>query len=259
MGEHIDDVLEVSVEGAVAVVTMDRPHKRNALDGRLLAALGTTLRRLDDDPGVGAVVLTGRDPAFCAGLDLVALSAGELAWTPEPGQRGPVPPMVTPLIGAVNGPAVTGGLEVALACDFLVASERATFADTHARVGVMPGWGLSVLLPQAIGVRRARQLSFTGNYLDARMAYEWGLVNEVVEHHRLVDHCCALATDIADAPRSSVQFLRDTYQQVTAGTVADGWSVERARAMEWQRDSDLLASLAERRQGIIERGRAQQG
>ncbi len=123
----------------------------------------------------------------------------------------------------------------------------------------MPGWGLSVLLPQAIGIRRARQLSFTGNYLDARMAYEWGLVNEVVEHEHLLDHCRSLATDISGIPRSSVQFLRDTYQQVTGGTVADGWAVERARAVEWQRDSDLLASLAERRQDIIERGRSQQG
>ena len=78
--------------------------------------------------------------------------------------------MDTPVIGAINGVAITGGFELALACDFLVASERARFADTHARVGIMPGWGLTVLLPEAVGVRRAKELSTTGNFLDAATA-----------------------------------------------------------------------------------------
>src|SRR5690606_11806556 len=129
------------------------------LDGDLLRALPEALRGLDADREVGAIVLTGRDPAFCAGLDLGALASGTLDFRPEPGQRGPFPAMATPVIGAVNGPAVTGGLELALNCDFLVASERARFADTHARVGVMPDWGLSVLLPRAVGIRRARMMS----------------------------------------------------------------------------------------------------
>ena len=119
-------------------------------------------------------MLTGADPAFCAGLDLKELAAGgeALRETGAAGgtrrrQRGPFPEMATPVIGAVNGVAITGGFELALACDFLVASERARFADTHARVGIMPGWGLTVLLPEAIGVRRAKEMSTTGNFLDA--------------------------------------------------------------------------------------------
>src|SRR5215470_4452958 len=110
--------------------------------------------------------------------------------------RGALPPRTKPLIGAVNGVAVTGGLEVALNCDFLVASDRARFADTHARVGVMPGWGLTVLLPQRIGVARAREMSLTGNYVDATTALQWGLVNHVVPHDQLLPFARGLGADI---------------------------------------------------------------
>ena len=83
-----------------------------------------------------------------------------------------------PVIGAINGAAVTGGLELALSCDFLIASEQATFADTHSRVGVMPGGGMSIRLPQLIGINRARQMSLTGNFVHAATARDWGLVDE---------------------------------------------------------------------------------
>src|SRR4029077_8049205 len=109
--------------------------------------------------------------------------------------RGPFPAHTKLLIGAINGPAITGGFEVALNCDFLIASDRARFADTHARVGVMPGWGLTVLLAQRIGVARAKQMSVTGNYVDAQTAYEWGLVNHVVAHDELLPFCRTLAAD----------------------------------------------------------------
>ena len=151
-------VLVERSDDGYAVVTLHRPEARNALNAALRAELHRVLRDLDGDESVAAVVLTGSDPAFCAGLDLK-----ELAASPESLRGGfddaadlrrPVPTMTKPLIGAVNGVAVTGGFELALACDFLVASEHARFADTHARVGIMPGWGLSVLLPQAVGVRR---------------------------------------------------------------------------------------------------------
>src|SRR3984957_14663804 len=104
--------------------------------------------------------------------------------------------MTKPVVGAINGPAVTGGLELALQCDFLIASERARFADTHARVGVMPGWGLTVLLPQAIGLRRAKEMSLTGNYMDAAEALAVGLVNRIVTHDELLPTALALGRDI---------------------------------------------------------------
>ncbi|HEX9066233.1 MAG TPA: enoyl-CoA hydratase-related protein, partial [Streptosporangiaceae bacterium] len=126
------------VTGEVAVVTLNRPERRNAISAGLLTALRAELAALDHRDDVAAIVLTGADPAFCAGLDLAELgqAGGPLAGVAS----GPVVgDLVTPLIGAINGPAVTGGLELALACDFLIASERARFADTHARIGVLPG------------------------------------------------------------------------------------------------------------------------
>lgn len=251
----MSDVLLVETIDRIAQVTLHRPDKRNALNDELLHAIPETMLALDADDGVDVIVLTGADPAFCAGLDLAALAAGELTFTTSPDQWGPIPAIDTPVIGAINGPAVTGGFELALACDFLIASERARFADTHARVGVMPAWGLTVLLPQAIGIRRARQLSFSGDYLDARMAYEWGLVNEVVSHHKLLPHARAIAAEIASADPAAVRFLKRTYDGVVRGTVADAWAHERQRAAEWSRSSDALASLDDRRAAIVERGR----
>ena len=119
--------------------------------------------------------------------------------------------MTKPLIGAINGVAVTGGFELALNCDFLVASERAKFGDTHTRVGVMPGWGLTVLLPQAIGVRRAREMSFTGNFMSAEEALHFGLVNHVVAHDDLLPFTRSLATDIIGNEQDGVRQIRATY------------------------------------------------
>jgi enoyl-CoA hydratase len=254
-----DEVLTVDIADRIAVLILDRPDKRNALDGTLLTAISDTLRAVDADDDVDVIVLTGRDPAFCAGLDLEWLAAGRLDWRPEPGQRGAFPPSMTkPVIGAINGPAVTGGFELALSCDFLVASEQARFADTHARVGVMPDWGLSVMLPQAIGVRRARMMSFTGNYLDARMAYEWGLVCEVTAHEDLLPRCLVLAAEIAGNDQEAVRHLRRTYAEVTSGDLREGWEREHELAAEWrQQAADRLASLDERRRAIIDRGSSQ--
>src|SRR5439155_2773688 len=136
------------------------------------------------DDAVAVIILTGTDPAFCAGLDLRELGSAEGQIRPDRTSTGtstgtggggngdvvtnsPWPPLTKPVIGAINGAAVTGGFELGLNCDFLIASERARFADTHTRVGIMPGWGLSVLLPQAIGIRRAKEMSLTGNFMTA--------------------------------------------------------------------------------------------
>ena len=146
---------------------------------------------------MGVAILTGAGPAFCAGLDLRELS-GEaggrgLAGTADLDVVGALTSCGKPLIGAINGVAVTGGFELALACDVLVASRAARFADTHARVGILPGWGLSQKLPRALGVYRAKALSLTGNYLDAETAERWGLVSHVVEPEALLPTARRLA------------------------------------------------------------------
>ena len=183
----------------VSTITLNRPAKRNALSSELFAAMQGALVEADGDERVCAIVLTGADPAFCAGLDLEELGStgknlrvgGPRPWQPGGGRLPPWPVMTKPVIGAINGAAVTGGLELALQCDFLVASDRARFADTHARVGIMPGWGLTVLLPQAVGVRRAKEMSLTGNYVGAEEALALGLVNRVVPHEELLPRLAA--------------------------------------------------------------------
>src|SRR6187431_2901961 len=167
----VSDIVLVEVDGPVATVTLNRPEARNALSRALRKAIFTTLRDLDARDDLAAIVLTGADPAFCAGVDLKELASGVPlgdAAAAEAVSQGPFPTMETPVIGAINGVAITGGFELALNCDFLIASTNAKFGDTHTRVGVMPGWGLTVLLPQAIGVRRAREMSFSGNFLSAQ-------------------------------------------------------------------------------------------
>jgi enoyl-CoA hydratase len=165
--------------------------------------------------------------------------------------------MTKPLIGAINGVAVTGGLELALNCDFLIASERARFGDTHARVGVMPGWGLTVLLPQAIGVRRAREMSFTGNFLSADEALHWGLVNRVVPHEQLLEVTRQLAIDIIGNDPDGVRQIRATYAAIAHDD--DAWETEARDARAWQRTQFSPDKVAERRTAIEARGRTQTG
>ena len=260
-----DTVVLVEVADRVAVITLNRPDQRNALNRAVRRALPAAITRCDEDDDVDVMILTGADPAFCAGVDLKEFGAGEV----EQGEgfaevgdgrgtfRGALPPHTKPLIGAVNGVAVTGGFEVALNCDFLIASERARFSDTHARVGVMPGWGLTVLLAQRIGIARAKQMSVTGNYIDARKAYDWGLVNEVVAHDELLQYCRKLAADIVSNDQLGVRRMLRTYNEVTAGTVDDGWDIEARVSREWEGPGFDPASIEARRMDVVKRGRQQ--
>jgi enoyl-CoA hydratase len=254
------DPVLFDVSDRIATVTLNRPEARNALSSEVLGLLPARLREADGRDDVDVVILTGTDPAFCAGLDLKELGsgAGNLGRAgPTDGGHGPFPGMSKPVIGAINGPAITGGLEIALNCDFLVASERARFGDTHTRVGVMPGWGMTVLLAEAIGVRRAREMSFTGNFLTGQEAFEWGLVNHVVPHDELLASARGLALDIIGNDQAGVRQIRRTYAEVTATTVAEGWDIEARDSRAWSAARFDPAEVERRRAAIIERGRSQ--
>ena len=260
MTDHTSDVVLVEVSDRIGTITINRPEARNALSSEVLQALPAAVTQLEGDDDVDVMILTGTDPAFSAGLDLRELgdSGGNLGGTGTT-HRGPFPDHTKPLIGAVNGVAVTGGFELALCCDFLIASEHAQFADTHARVGVMPGWGLTVLLPQAIGVRRARELSLTGNYLDAKTAEAWGLVNRVVPHDELIPTVRGLASDIIGNDQPGVRQILATYEATAGTTVDEAWTIERDRGRAWLRDSEFTPDrVAQRRAAIQARGRSQQ-
>ncbi len=259
------DVVLLEVSDRIATVTLNRPEARNALSTEVLRLLPAVMREADGRDDVDVVILTGADPAFCAGLDLKELGStggnlragGADTGSSAKGQKGPFPAMTKPVIGAINGVAVTGGFELALNCDFLVASERARFGDTHTRVGVMPGWGLTVLLPQAIGIRRAREMSFTGNFLTADEAFRWGLVNHVVAHDELLPTARRLALDVIGNDQDGVRQIRGTYDSVVGTTVADGWAVEARDAKAWQGRGIDPAEVERRRTAIMERGRTQ--
>lgn len=251
-----DSLVLIDVHDGVALVTLNRPAARNALSPELVTQLQQTCVSCDERDDVAVMVLTGADPAFCGGIDLKRLAAGTSSAIGLIG-NGPFPPHRKPIIGAINGVAVTGGLELALACDFLIASDRARFADTHARVGVMPGWGLTIELPRAVGVRRARQMSSTGNYIDAATALSWGLVNEVVPHEQLLDRARAIALDIASIRTECVQELRDMYDEAAKRTGDDARDYESQRSRQWMREQFDRERFASERTGIVARGRSQ--
>jgi len=261
-------VVLVHVEDRVDTLTLNRPDARNALSRELAFALWDAVAAAGDDPDVDAVVLTGADPAFCAGVDLkeVAGEVGPTAAPREPG-AGPerdtnglyrfVPLIEKPIIGAINGVAVTGGLELALQCTLLVASERARFADTHARVGIMPGGGITVLLAQSIGLRRAIEMSLTGSFLTAEDAFSFGLVNHVVSHDELLPFAHTLAGEIVSNDQVGVRRLLQHYRQIAnAATLDEAHLIEGYMAETWQPGTSLVAA---RRQDVTARGRAQAG
>jgi enoyl-CoA hydratase len=258
-----EPVLLVEQEEAVATLTLNRPDQRNALSAELRTALGAAFREIQEDPGVRVAIVTGAGRAFCAGMDLKELSSGgdgasgyDLAVAGQDEMRDGIAGFRGPIVAAVNGPAVTAGFELALACDLIIASTAARFADTHARVGILPGWGLSQRLPRLIGLPRAKELSFSGNPLDAARAYEWGLVNRVVEPEQLLPECRALARDMA----SCVPHVLEGYKRL----IEEGYAMPLPRALEHERAVGTASSrevssatLAGRRDDVIARGRRQ--
>ncbi len=257
------DTVTLDRRGAVALVTLNRPHAMNALNRALRARLAETMGRIAEDRGIRVVVLTGAgERAFTAGLDLKELGADPDAMAgAEAGDRASNPALAVaqcpqPVIGAINGVAVTGGFELALACDILIASENARFADTHARIGIMPGWGLSQKLPRIIGASRAKEMSFSGNFIGARQALDWGLVNRVTPADALVPEALRLAEDIAQADPDFIAAYKRLIDDGLAGTFAEGMALEAARSAPWNA-AQTPEALEARRAAVIARGRSQ--
>ncbi|MBS0284439.1 MAG: enoyl-CoA hydratase [Proteobacteria bacterium] len=257
----MSELVPVEIAEGVATVTLNRPEAMNALSQALRRALYDAMRRVDADNSVRAVVLTGAGTrAFTAGLDLKELGTRGLgaanATDPSDNPVKAIESCRKPVIGAINGVAITGGFEVALACDILIASENARFADTHARVGVMPGWGLSQKLSRLIGISRAKELSLSGNFLDAATAERWGLVNRVVPAAELLPTARKLAADIASA---EVDFIAG-YKKL----IDDGYALPFGEAMALEHRISSAANaqvtpeaVEARRAAVQARGRAQ--
>jgi enoyl-CoA hydratase len=243
--------------GAVRVLTMNRPEARNALNTDLISALHAAFIDADRDASVRAVVLTGADPAFCAGLDLKQAQRDGSAYFERLHAENcitKVAQLSKPVLGAINGAAITGGMEMALGCDFLVASDQAVFADTHARVGILPGGGMTARLPHLVGAGMARRLSMTGEVIDAARAEAMGLVTEVVAHEQLLNQTVELATQICEVAAPIMQGLKAIYRAGAAALIDPALAAEQTITATATRNTD---GLGERYRQVAERNRLQ--
>lgn len=252
-------VLLVEKSGGIATVTLNRPTAMNALSRELRTAIAETFDKLEADPEVRAVILTGAGKAFCAGLDLKELGSGASTVGGTIDDKDPVTSIghfSGPVIGAINGVAITGGFELALACDVLICSTNARFADTHARVGILPGWGLSQKLSRVLGIYRAKELSLTGNFLSAEQAEAWGMINRVVAPEDLLPTCRKLAEDML----SLVPELLPAYKKLINDGFAEnfGDALRTERRFSGERNKNVDSSTVEaRREAVRQRGQQQ--
>eukprot|EP00262_Sarcandra_glabra_P014578 TRINITY_DN4290_c0_g1_i1.p1 TRINITY_DN4290_c0_g1~~TRINITY_DN4290_c0_g1_i1.p1 ORF type:complete len:236 (+),score=20.87 TRINITY_DN4290_c0_g1_i1:200-907(+) len=215
----------------IAIVTINRPKSLNSLTKSMMTDLALAFNRLDRDESVRAIVITGSGRAFCSGIDLTAA---------EDVFKGDVKDMETdpvcqmercrkPIVGAIGGFAVTGGFEIALACDILVAGKDAKFIDTHARFGIFPSWGLSQKLSRVIGPSRAREVSLSCMAITAEMAERWGLVNYVVEGSEVLKK----TVEVAEAITKNNQDMVLRYKSV----INDGFKLDLAHALALEKVS----------------------
>jgi enoyl-CoA hydratase len=245
------DVVRMDREGEVALIVLNRPQARNAVNFELATGLCGAVAAAQD---AGAIVLTGADPSFCAGLDLRSLGIDKIADLPPFIEA--VADSEVPVIAAVNGPAVTGGFELALACDFIVASERASFADTHLRVGVYPGPVL-VELPRRVGLAWAREMSLTGNFVDAATALHIGIANRVLPHDELVPHARRLASAIAEQDRQMVRTMRRDWIATSGRPIDEARRIHHDHAVQGGFMGVGGSDIAARREDVLARSRAQ--
>jgi enoyl-CoA hydratase len=234
--DSVSESLRAEVDDRVLTITIDRPEAKNALTLAMRQQLEQLAAEVDTDDAVDVVVLTAVDPVFSAGADIKEIATLGVSLPPtNPGAA--LRAVAKPLIAAVNGACVTGGLELALSCDFIVASDRARFADTHARLGVLPRWGMSALLPRAVGLAKAKELTATGAFVDADEALRIGLVNAVVSHDELSARAHELAVAIAAGPQPAIRASIDLYDRGVGLSLADALALEADTSTKWVVDT----------------------
>ena len=256
----MDGPIIVERHPGYAVVTLNRPEARNAITLAMRHALSERITALEADPDIRVLILTGAGRGFCAGVDLKELSTLGPRMAPDD-LESPVAALARftgPVIGAINGPAITGGFELALACDVLLAAETARFADTHARVGVLPRWGASQRLSRIIGAARAKELSFTGRFLSAREAAEWGIVNRVVPDVELSSAARALAEAMLAAAPGVLPAYKALIDDGARLTLGEALALESERALAFNAGVKA-GDIADRRNAVQEAGRQQAG
>ncbi len=257
------DGVTLEVAAHVATITLDRPHRRNALNYRAYDQLEAAFRAASADAQVRCVVVTGADPAFCSGDDVGEIMAGPKAASQAPRAREPRPTPAAmaalectkPVIAAVNGAAVGWGMELALFADIRIASESAKFAELFVKRGLPCDVGGFYRLPAIVGPAKAAELLFTGEVIDAAEALRIGLVSEVVAHADLLPCAHALAARITANPPLAVQSLKAGLQLSAHGDpqeIGTRAIAEIYRLMQTHDHREGVASFLEKRPPVFE-------
>ncbi len=226
----MESLVSREVRGAVAVVTLDDPDRRNALSPELVAQLSSALEALDRDAEVRAIVLAGSKRVFAAGADIRAMaerSFQDLLEAPTGALWRALGSCRTPLIAAVSGYALGGGCELALACDMVVAAEGAQFGQPEILLGIIPGAGGTQRLARLGGKQRAMELVLTGRRFDAREARELGVVSVVAGEEDWLDRAVELATLVAERPPLAVRFAKQAVLAAAETPLSEGLEYER--------------------------------
>ena len=221
----------------IARITLNRPQVLNAISPQLLLELQEALNDIANDDTVGVVVLTGSGRAFSAGVDIKSMNEGSQDSSAATRKRLALEVIQTienldrPVIAAVNGYCLTGALELVTACDLIVASENATFGDTHARWGLVPIWGGSQRLPRIVGAMKAKEMVFTCEMLTAKEAQQIGLVNKVVAPEKLDETVQELASKILANSQASIRIQKSLINRGLRLDYASGLKMEEAEAV----------------------------
>lgn len=204
----------------VGIITLNRPERLNAINYQLAVELTRLLDEIVEDQEVRAVILTGAGRAFCAGADIKDMADPKAKRVPlgVGGFFDKIEAVDKPVIAAINGPANGGGVELALACDFRLASEAANFGLGEVKLGVIPAGGGTARLPRLIGVPKAKEMLYFGNLISPQEAYRLGLVNKVVPGDKLMEEAYAWAAELKERPPLSLKMLKSC---VNIGTRMD--------------------------------------
>ncbi len=225
--------VELTIDRAVATITLNRPDKLNALNVEMRDLLGQYFQRVRYDDAVRAVVVTGAGRAFCAGADIGGMGGDhDLRAGRQRFQRGgqafirTLHAIEKPVVAAVRGPAVGIGWSIALACDLIVASKTARFSQIFRNIGLAPDGGAVWFLARRIGMPRIKELVFTGRFVAAEEALAWGLVNEVVEDDQLMERTAALAAELAEGPTFALGLAKMLCNAAAAPSLDDYFTIE---------------------------------
>lgn len=252
--------LNLEIENSVAVLTIQRPEALNALNDQVLNELYENFKKVDENKSIRVLIVTGAgEKAFVAGADIKgfeSMTSEQSAIFAEKGQKifRFLEVLRVPVIAAVNGFALGGGFELALACDFIIASQKAKFGLPEVTLGLIPGFGGTQRLARHIGIGRARELTYTGRMITADDGFQMGFVNRVVPPESLMSVCKEIAVEIAQRAPVAVTKAKEAINMGTDMPIDEGLHEERSAFSELFRTSDLregLKAFVEKRKAVF--------